>query len=67
MIQGMNHNLVSVRSTGAQNGFSGLYVNLRPYGGPPGLARFTSAGATVISVAAVGDSAFLRLPAMPQP
>ncbi len=45
-----------------QQGFSALYVNLKPYGGLSGLDRFTKAGATIIATASENDSAFLRLP-----
>mgnify|MGYP001553341838 CR=1 FL=1 len=43
-------------------GFEAIYVNLRPYGGPRALAQFQQAGATVVAVSPLQDSAFLRLP-----
>lgn len=45
-----------------KNGFEGIYVNLRPYGGAQALGQFQQAGATVVSLSQLQDSAFLRLP-----
>lgn len=45
-----------------QNGFEGIYIILRPYGGVGSLKKFTDAGATVLTVSPNQDSAFLKLP-----
>lgn len=45
-----------------RNGFSAIYINLRPYGGVGALSKFQQAGATVLSVAQAKDSAFIALP-----
>jgi hypothetical protein len=44
------------------NGFAAMYVNLKPYGGTQGLAPLLNAGASVLALAPLQDSAFLKLP-----